>query len=138
MLNLMLCVHCNETTMVRLISAFGDLVELLSDKGPPNFARKHDMEGLRKMHRSVSKKAFAKALQRLVAKIRASGLVPVSSGIRAQVLMPGGTLVNDLLLARRPNFIHVCNAPSPAATRALEIGKAVANQIPELRLSYVY
>ena len=133
MLDLMLCVHCNETAIVRLTSAVGDLVDLLSGKGPSNLARKHDMEGLREMHRSVSKKA----LQRLPAEIRTSGLVPVSSGIPAQVLMPGGTLVNDLLLARRPNFIHVWNAPSPAATGSLQIGK-VANQIPELRLSYVY
>ncbi len=60
-------------------------------------------------------------------------MVPTKSGVRAQALKPDGTLVNDFLLLSGANSIHVCNAPSPAATASLEIGKAVAQQVPELR-----
>lgn len=112
---------------------FGDLLEMLAYKGLWRLARKHYREGLGEMHRSLSKKAFVKKLQDLVPEVMESDLVPASSGIRAQALLPNGTLVNDFLLLRGPSSIHVCNAPSPAATASLEIGNAVASQLPELR-----
>ena len=47
--------------------------------------------------------------------------------------MPDGQLVDDFLILNGQNSIHVCNAPSPAATASLEIGRYVAEQVPELR-----
>ena len=110
-----------------------DVVEMLTYRGLWNLARKHYQEGFSELHRSLSKQAFVKSLQRLIPEIVADDLVPANAGVRAQALLPGGTLVNDFLLRSGRSAIHVCNAPSPAATAALEIAKAVVAQIPKLR-----
>ena len=130
MLDPMLCLHCNERAISKPTSASEICLRCLTYKGLWNLARKHYKEGLAEMYRSVSKEAFVKRLQRLVPEVTVSDLIPIPSGIRAQALLPDGTLVNDFLLLRGPNSIHVCNAPSPAATASLEIGKAVVEQIP--------
>ena len=112
---------------------FRDLVETLTYRGFWKFARKHYKEGLQEMQRSVSKKAFVKSLQQLIPEISTNDLVPTAAGVRAQALMPDGKLADDFLIINGPRSMHVCNAPSPAATASLEIGKAVANQVPDLR-----
>ena len=112
---------------------FRDLLETLTYGGFWKFARKHYKEGLQEMRRSVSKKAFVKSLQQLIPEISTNDLVPTAAGVRAQALMPDGKLVDDFLIINGPRSMHVCNAPSPAATASLEIGKAVANQVPDLR-----
>jgi L-2-hydroxyglutarate oxidase len=110
-----------------------DLLETLTYRGFWNLARHHYKEGFAEMYRSFSKKAFVRSLQQLIPEVQAEDLVPAQSGVRAQALLPNGGLVNDFLLVHGTNSIHVCNAPSPAATASLEIGKEVARQIPELR-----
>ncbi|HEY2424004.1 MAG TPA: hypothetical protein VGH55_07860, partial [Chthoniobacterales bacterium] len=60
---------------------------------------------------------------------------PTRSGVRAQALMPDGKLVDDFLIVKGKNSIHVCNAPSPAATASLEIARFIANQLPEITLA---
>jgi L-2-hydroxyglutarate oxidase len=57
------------------------------------------------------------------------------SGVRAQALMPDGKLVDDFLIVKEKNSIHVCNAPSPGATASLEIGRFIANQLPDVTLA---
>ncbi len=114
---------------------FRDLLETLTYRGFWNLARKHYKEGLAEMHRSFSKKAFVRSLQQLIPELTASDLIPAKAGVRAQALLPSGALVDDFLLVHGTNSIHVCNAPSPAATASLEIGKEVVNHIPELRTS---
>jgi L-2-hydroxyglutarate oxidase len=52
--------------------------------------------------------------------------------VRAQALRPNGGLVDDFLIIKGSSAIHVCNAPSPAATASLEIGRVIAEQIPDL------
>jgi L-2-hydroxyglutarate oxidase len=84
------------------------------------------------MLRSVSKPAFTKAVQQLIPEVAEDDLVPTNSGVRAQALMPNGKLVDDFLIVNGKNSIHVCNAPSPAATASLEIGRFIANQLPEV------
>ena len=111
----------------------GDLYETLTYRGFWNVARRHYKEGLKEIWRSVNKRAFVKSLQRLIPAVAESDLVEAPSGVRAQALLPDGNLVDDFLIERGPNSIHICNAPSPAATASLEIGKSVANEIPELR-----
>jgi len=112
-----------------------DFLETMTYGGFWKLARKNLNEGLMEMRRSVSKGAFVRSLQRLVPEIEPDDVVPTHAGVRAQALMPDGSLVDDFLILRGRNSCHVCNAPSPAATASLEIGKAVAEHIPELRTS---
>ncbi len=114
------------------------MLESLTYPGLWRLARKHYKEGLKEIHRSLSKKAFVKSLQQLIPEIRAQDLVPAPAGVRAQALLPSGGLVDDFLTLRGPDSLHVCNAPSPAATASLEIGKAVAEQVPEMRTAVTY
>jgi L-2-hydroxyglutarate oxidase len=89
------------------------------------------------MVRSFSKRAFVRSLQKLIPEVSENDLVPSASGIRAQALRPDGTLVDDFLIVRGRNSLHVCNAPSPAATASLEIGKAIVDQFPEFERTVV-
>lgn len=111
----------------------GDLWENLTYRGFWSVARRHRKEGLREIWRSVSKKAFVKSLQRLIPAIAEDDLIAAPSGVRAQALRPDGTLVDDFLIVQDTHSIHVCNAPSPAATASLEIGRAIADRVPDLR-----
>lgn len=112
--------------------AWRDLTEMLTYRGLWKLARRHYREGWQEIWRSFSKEAFVKSLQRLIPEIKAEDLVPAPPGVRAQALRPSGELVDDFLLLTGQRAIHVCNAPSPAATASLEIGKAVADQVPQL------
>jgi (S)-2-hydroxyglutarate dehydrogenase len=109
-----------------------DLFETLTFPGFWKLARKHYRDGIMEMLRSVSKRAFIKGLQQLIPEVTEDDLVPTHSGVRAQALMPDGKLVDDFLVVNGKNSIHVCNAPSPAATASLEIGRFIANQLPEV------
>jgi L-2-hydroxyglutarate oxidase len=110
-----------------------DLCETLTYGGFWKMARKNMEEGLKEMHRSFSKAAFLRSLQQLIPEIRSGDLAPTHAGVRAQALQPDGNLVDDFLIVKGRNALHVCNAPSPAATASLEIGRTVAAQVPELR-----
>jgi (S)-2-hydroxyglutarate dehydrogenase len=110
-----------------------DLFETLTFPGFWKLARKHYRDGMMEMARSVSKRIFIKGLQQIIPEVTEDDLVPTDSGVRAQALMADGKLADDFLVMRRKNSIHVCNAPSPAATASLEIGRFIANQVPEIR-----
>jgi len=102
-----------------------DTYDTLSYPAFWKLARKHAREGLKEMYRSLSKRAFVKSMQRLIPEITARDVVPSSAGVRAQALMDDGSLLDDFLILSSHRAIHVCNAPSPAATASLEIGKAI-------------
>ena len=108
-----------------------DLAEVLAYPGFWKLAAKHADEGIREIIRSLSKAAFVRSLQKLIPEVCAEDLIPTHAGVRAQALMNNGKLVDDFLIVKGQNSLHVCNAPSPAATSSLEIGKAVAEQIPK-------
>lgn len=108
----------------------GELAETLTFGGFWRLARKHLGEGLKEMYRSLSKAAFTRSLQQLIPEVRSEDLVPCAAGIRAQALTDDGKLVDDFLIIPAPRAMHVCNAPSPAATASLEIGKEIALQVP--------
>jgi (S)-2-hydroxyglutarate dehydrogenase len=110
-----------------------DFIDTVTYGGFWRLAAKHARSGLEEIHRSFSKKAFVRSLQKLIPEICEEDLVPGAAGVRAQALRPDGGLVDDFLIVKGRRGIHVCNAPSPAATASLEIGKVVAEQIPELR-----
>jgi len=82
--------------------------------------------GFGEMYRSFSKRAFVKALQRLIPELESRDVHPGSSGVRAQALEPNGSLVDDFRIVEAERMIHVLNAPSPAATAAISIGKKIA------------
>jgi L-2-hydroxyglutarate oxidase len=112
-----------------------DLFETLTFPGFWKLARKYYREGMIEMMRSVSKRAFVKSLQQMIPELTEDDLVPTHSGVRAQALMPDGKLVDDFLIVHGKNSLHVCNAPSPAATASLEIGRFIANQVPKVTLA---
>jgi L-2-hydroxyglutarate oxidase len=103
-----------------------DLAETLSFPGFWRLAAKHWRDGFQEIVRSFSRTEFVRSLQRLVPEITENDVLPCSAGVRAQALHADGLLEDDFLIIQKPGAIHVCNAPSPAATAALEIGRHVA------------
>jgi L-2-hydroxyglutarate oxidase len=87
--------------------------------------------GSYEMYRSLSKAAFVRALQRLVPEITAADVTRGGAGVRAQAVAEDGSLVDDFRIARSKGAIHVLNAPSPAATASLAIGRHVAGLATE-------
>lgn len=108
-----------------------DFAEIISYKGFWKLASKHAGQGIQELIRSFSKVAFVRSLQKLIPEIGADDLIPTHAGIRAQAVLSTGRLVDDFLIVRTKNAVHVCNAPSPAATSSIEIGKAIVAQIPQ-------
>nr|WP_158888509.1 L-2-hydroxyglutarate oxidase [Amycolatopsis anabasis] len=107
-----------------------DLAEVARFSGAWRLARKYAFPtGLDEVRRSFSKRRFAASLARLVPAVRPEDIVRHGSGVRAQALLPDGSLVDDFLIETAPNQVHVLNAPSPAATSALEIAKHVADAV---------
>jgi L-2-hydroxyglutarate oxidase len=108
-----------------------DFCETLSFGGFWKLARNNFGEGMKEVYRSLVKQAFVRSLQQLIPEIRSADLVPCKAGVRAQALLNDGRLVDDFLMIPGRNALHVCNAPSPAATASLEIAKAIVDKIVE-------
>ncbi|HEX3870664.1 MAG TPA: L-2-hydroxyglutarate oxidase, partial [Pirellulales bacterium] len=106
-----------------------DLYESLSYRGFQKLALKYWRTGMGEMWRSISKRAFVKALRRLVPEIRSEHLQAAPSGVRAQALGRDGELVDDFLFLEGPRIVNVCNAPSPAATASLNIGNLIVDRL---------
>ncbi len=104
-----------------------DLWEILSYKGFWWIVRNHYKTGLEEIYRSFSKRAFVKALQKLVPEVRSQDFVNSGSGVRAQAVSPTGALIDDFVIRQTGNAIHVLNAPSPGATASLAIGKRIVD-----------
>jgi L-2-hydroxyglutarate oxidase len=104
------------------------LKDLASSLAFPGFWRmgaRYWRSGFDEVHRSFSKAAFVRALQRMVPAVRDEDLVPGGSGVRAQALKRDGTLVDDFQFVQSGNVLHVLNVPSPAATASLMIGRSI-------------
>ena len=108
-----------------------DFMETMLFPGFWKLVGRNAAEGLKEMQRSFSKRAFVRSLQKLIPEIQAEDLVPGAAGVRAQALRRDGELVDDFLIITGANAVHVCNAPSPAATASLEIGRTIVDQLPE-------
>ena len=80
------------------------------------------------MRRSLSKSLYLKECQKYCPSLTESDLLPYEAGIRAQAVMQDGTLVHDFLFLNTDRMLHVCNAPSPAATSAIPIGEMIARR----------
>ncbi|WP_416071976.1 L-2-hydroxyglutarate oxidase [Streptomyces sp. ID05-04B] len=90
--------------------------------------RRHWRYGLGELRRSVSKGAFVDAVRRMLPAVEENDLVPTTAGVRAQAVLRDGGLVDDFLIREDPRTVHVLNAPSPAATASLPIGREVARR----------
>ncbi len=106
-----------------------DLAESLTYPGFLKLAAKYWQTGLGEMWRSLSKAAFVRALQRLIPDIRAADLIAAPAGVRAQAVARDGTMVDDFLIQEGERVINIGNAPSPAATASLNIGRLVVERL---------
>jgi L-2-hydroxyglutarate oxidase len=107
-----------------------DLGEVLSYPAFWKLAGKYMGEGLKEMLRSASKALFVRSMQQIIPEISARDVIPTHAGVRAQALMRDGTLMDDFVIISSGRAIHICNAPSPAATASIEIGKAIVERVP--------
>lgn len=106
-----------------------DFGEIISYPGFWKLGLTYLKEGLEEMSRSVSKKRFVDNLNQLLPSIEEEDLVPAPAGVRAQALGSDGKLFDDFFIIGGKNSVHVCNAPSPAATASLEIGKEIVSRV---------
>ncbi len=106
-----------------------DTVDSVAFKGFLKIAKKYWKTGAGEFYRSFSKKAFVKALQKLIPEISEDDLIPGNSGIRAQACSSDGKLLDDFYFVENSRVLHVCNAPSPAATSAFSIGESIAAKL---------
>jgi len=104
-----------------------DLIEAITYRGFLRMAAKYWRVGLGEMWRSWSKAAFVKALQRLIPEIRGEHITAAPAGVRAQAISPQGEMVDDWLIQSGAHIVNVGNAPSPAATSSLNIGRLIVD-----------
>jgi L-2-hydroxyglutarate oxidase LhgO len=105
-----------------------DVWEVFAFAGFRAMAMRYWQTGIGEMYRSVSKRAFLKALQRLLPELTAEDLQPGGSGVRAQAISREGALVDDFVISATDHAIHVLNAPSPGATASLAIGRLIVDK----------
>jgi L-2-hydroxyglutarate oxidase len=109
-----------------------DMAELWRNRGFLRFARKHWRTGFEEMARDLVRSRFLAALQRYVPELTDADLLPGPSGVRAQALAETGEMVDDFVIDQQPGILHVRNAPSPAATSSLQIGRYIADSLAEV------
>ena len=108
-----------------------DVADALRFGGFWKMARRHWRSGVGELRRSFSRRLFLRSIQELVPAIRDEDIVRGGSGVRAQAIDATGKLLDDFHLIRSPRALHVLNAPSPAATASIAIGRSIANEVVE-------
>ncbi len=109
-----------------------DLVEMFESLTWPGFqkvATKYWKTGIGEFYRSFSKTAFTNALRKFIPIIEEDDLIPAEAGVRAQACDRTGGLIDDFKIIERPRAVHILNAPSPAATSSLAIGKTISSLV---------
>ncbi|MBC7001005.1 L-2-hydroxyglutarate oxidase [Photobacterium sp. BZF1] len=109
-----------------------DTAEMLTFKGFWKVTANHFTAGLAETKNSWWKPGYLKLVNKYCPQLTTSDLQPYPAGIRAQAVLNDGTLVHDFLFAESPRSLHVCNAPSPAATSAMPIGKYICDKVLDL------
>lgn len=105
-----------------------ETLEILTFPGLYRMGLKNLKEAVGEYYRSFNKKAFVKAARKLIPLIKAEDITPMEAGVRAQAMKPDGTLLDDFYFEENDRSIHVLNAPSPAATCSIEIGREIAKR----------
>jgi L-2-hydroxyglutarate oxidase len=108
-----------------------EFLESIFWRGFQKVAFKYWQTGIGEYYRSFSKRAFIKALQKLVPAVTMNDLEPAGAGVRAQACDKQGNLIDDFYIQESEQFIHVLNAPSPAATSSLSIGMHISDRARE-------
>ena len=108
-----------------------ELAETLRFPGFWNLALKHWRKGVMEILQSVSKRYYLRALRHLIPEITVDDVVRAKSGVRAQALSPHGELVDDFLIRETERVVNVLNAPSPAATAGLNIGRIIGDRVAD-------
>jgi L-2-hydroxyglutarate oxidase len=103
-----------------------DAISIATYSGFWKMAREHWRTGCGEFYRSMSKRAFLRALRRLLPELQLNDLTPGGAGVRAQAVDASGKLVDDFRIVTAPRMVHVLNAPSPAATASISIGRHIA------------
>ncbi|MGY4691410.1 L-2-hydroxyglutarate oxidase [Salibacterium sp. K-3] len=106
-----------------------DFFEVMSYGGFWKLAGQYKKEGTNEMIRSLRKKKFVESMQKLLPDITAEDVETAPAGVRAQALKTDGSLMDDFHIIKGRRSLHVCNAPSPAATASLQIGEEIASRI---------
>jgi L-2-hydroxyglutarate oxidase LhgO len=110
-----------------------ELAAILTDRAFLGFAKKNWRTGASEMARDLSKRRFLESLQVYIPELAIDDLLPGPAGVRAQAFSATGEMVDDFVIDRGEGVLHVRNAPSPAATSSLQIGKYIANTLAESR-----
>lgn len=108
-----------------------DTIQMLKFKGFWRVTRRHCKTGLKELFNSWWKPAYLKQVQKYCPSLTVEDLKPYPAGIRAQAVLQDGTLVHDFLFAESTRSLHVCNAPSPAATSAIPIGAHICQKVAD-------
>ncbi|UXI03476.1 L-2-hydroxyglutarate oxidase [Photobacterium sp. TY1-4] len=108
-----------------------DMLDMFTFSGFWKVTRKHLKTGLVETKNSWWKPGYLKLVNKYCPKIQLTDLKPYPAGIRAQAVLKDGTLVHDFLFAESPRSLHVCNAPSPAATSAIPIGNYICDKVAQ-------
>lgn len=106
-----------------------DVAEFVRFPGFWKVIRANMKAGALEMANSLSKRRYLAECRKYCPSLTMADLQPMEAGIRAQALLRDGTLVHDFLFRETERMLHVCNAPSPAATSALPIGEMIAGKV---------
>jgi L-2-hydroxyglutarate oxidase len=109
--------------------SLADTAGLLAYRGFWRMAAAQWRTGIMEMHRSISKRRFVADLARLIPEITGADIVRARSGVRAQAVDPAGKLLDDFHIVTGERMVHVLNAPSPAATASIAIGRSIAGRV---------
>jgi L-2-hydroxyglutarate oxidase len=108
---------------------FTEMMESLTWPGFQKVAAKYWKTGMGEFYRSFSKTAFTNALRKFIPEVQEDDLVPAEAGVRAQACDRDGGLVDDFKIIEKNKAVHILNAPSPAATSSLSIGKTISELV---------
>ena len=108
-----------------------DVAEMIRFPGFWKVIRQHLSLGLHEMQESWFKTIYIRRVQKYLPNISATDLMPFPAGIRAQPVTRDGKIIDDFVFARSRRSLHVCNAPSPAATSAIPIGEHICEQLDQ-------
>lgn len=111
-----------------------ETLEILKFPGLYKMGIKNIKEALGEYYRSFNKRAFVNNAQKLIPSLRKEDIEPIEAGVRAQAMLSDGTLLDDFVFEKGKHSLHVLNAPSPAATCSIEIGKAISKEFEQLSI----
>ncbi|WP_066292470.1 L-2-hydroxyglutarate oxidase [Bacillus sp. FJAT-29937] len=114
-----------------------DMYDVLTYPAFWKIAKQNMKYGMGEMYRSINKNKFLESLRKLVPSLEKDDLVEADSGVRAQALTMDGKLIDDFMIIKGKRSIHVCNAPSPAATASIAIGEEIVSYIENTDLAAV-